>query len=522
MSKVLSIDNLHVAIDGKEILRGVDLTLRQGEVHALMGPNGSGKSTLSYALMGHPNYEVTEGSATLDGVDLLALEPDERAKAGLFLAFQYPTSIPGVTVANFLRHAVTNVRNPDRKEGEDLIPMRDFRKELREQMDELGIDQEFARRYLNEGFSGGEKKRAEILQLAMLRPAFAILDETDSGLDIDAVRIVSEGVNQVAARHGTGVLVITHYERILTYIKPQFVHILFGGRIVENGGPELVDAPRERGLRLGPREVPRGRPGRGRAGTASKRRRPASWPSEPVDPDSTTIRLIEEEGTTPMATDLNLQVAGIKDDYKYGFRDSDDNYSFKSGKGLTREIVEPDLGDEERAAVDARLPPQGARRLLARSRPRPGAATCATLNFDDIHYYMKAADRQGKTWDDVPAEIKNTFDKLGIPEAERKFLAGVGAQYESEVVYHSLREDLQKKGVIFVDTDTALREHPDLVQRVLRHDHPDPRQQVRRARTRRSGSAARSSTSRPASRSTSRSRPTSGSTPRTWASSSGR
>jgi Fe-S cluster assembly ATP-binding protein len=240
MSKVLRIENLHVAIDGKEILRGVDLTLRQGEIHALMGPNGSGKSTLSNALMGHPRYEVTSGSITLDGVDLLGLEPDERAKAGLFLAFQYPTAIPGVTLANFLRHAVSNVRKPDRKEGEDLIPMRDFRKELREQMDELGVDQEFARRYLNEGFSGGEKKRAEILQLAMLRPAFAILDETDSGLDIDAVRIVSEGVNRIAGRHGSGILVITHYERILNYIKPQFVHILFGGRIVESGGPELV------------------------------------------------------------------------------------------------------------------------------------------------------------------------------------------------------------------------------------------------------------------------------------------
>src|SRR5919112_1758435 len=241
MSKVLSIENLHVAIDGKEILKGVDLTLRQGEVHALMGPNGSGKSTLSYALMGHPNYEVTEGEATLDGVNLLELEADDRAKAGLFLAFQYPTSIPGVTVANFLRHAVTNVRHPDRKEGEDLMPMREFRKELREQMDELGMDQEFARRYLNEGFSGGEKKRAEVLQLAMLRPAFAILDETDSGLDIDAVRVVSEGVNRVAARNQTGILVITHYQRILNYIKPGFVHILFGGRIVESGGPELVD-----------------------------------------------------------------------------------------------------------------------------------------------------------------------------------------------------------------------------------------------------------------------------------------
>jgi Fe-S cluster assembly ATP-binding protein len=241
MSKVLSINNLHVAIGGKEILKGVDLTIQQGEVHALMGPNGSGKSTLSYALMGHPNYEVTAGTATLDGRDLLEMEPDERAKAGLFLAFQYPTSIPGVTVANFLRHAVTNVRKPDRKEGEDLVPMRDFRKEMRAQMDELGMDPEFARRYLNEGFSGGEKKRAEVLQLAMLRPAFAILDETDSGLDIDAVRVVSEGVNRVAAKDDTGVLVITHYQRILNYIKPGFVHILFGGRIVESGGPELVD-----------------------------------------------------------------------------------------------------------------------------------------------------------------------------------------------------------------------------------------------------------------------------------------
>jgi Fe-S cluster assembly ATP-binding protein len=191
--------------------------------------------------MGHPNYEVTEGTVTLDGRNLLELEADERAKAGIFLAFQYPTSIPGVTVANFLRHAVTNVRNPDRKEGEDLMPMREFRKEMREKMDELGMDAEFARRYLNEGFSGGEKKRAEVLQLAMLRPSFAILDETDSGLDIDAVRVVSEGVNKVAARDGTGVLVITHYQRILNYIKPGFVHILYGGRIVENGGPELVE-----------------------------------------------------------------------------------------------------------------------------------------------------------------------------------------------------------------------------------------------------------------------------------------
>lgn len=239
-TKTLRIENLHVSVEGKPILRGVNLTINQGETHALMGPNGSGKSTLSYALMGHPNYEITDGSAYIGDVNLLELEADERAKAGLFLAFQYPTSIPGVTMANFLRHAVTNVRMPDRKEGEDLISMRDFRKELKQKMDELGMDSDFARRYLNEGFSGGEKKRAEVLQLAMLQPSFAILDETDSGLDIDAVRVVSEGVNRVAKAQGTGVLVITHYQRILNYIQPQFVHILYGGRIVENGGPELV------------------------------------------------------------------------------------------------------------------------------------------------------------------------------------------------------------------------------------------------------------------------------------------
>ena len=247
MSKVLRIENLHVAIDGKEILKGVNLTINQGEVHALMGPNGSGKSTMSYALAGHPNYEVTEGAAYIDGVNIIDMEADERAKAGLFLAFQYPTSIPGVTVANFLRHAVTNIRNPERKEGHELVSMREFRKELKKEMDDLGMDPDFARRYLNEGFSGGEKKRAEVLQLAMLKPAFAILDETDSGLDIDAVRVVSEGVNRVAAANGTGLLVITHYQRILTYIKPSHVHILFGGRIVESAGPELVTLLEEKG-----------------------------------------------------------------------------------------------------------------------------------------------------------------------------------------------------------------------------------------------------------------------------------
>jgi Fe-S cluster assembly ATP-binding protein len=234
----LSIRNLHVSVEGKEILKGVDLIVRQGEVHALMGPNGTGKSTLAYALMGHPNYEVTAGEAWFKGQNIVELEPDERSRLGVFLAFQYPVSIPGVSVANFLRSAINARRraeNPDDKG----IPIPEFRKTLKDKMDLLKMDHNFAGRYLNEGFSGGEKKRAEILQMATLRPEIAILDETDSGLDIDALRIVSEGVNALRGPE-LGVLVITHYQRILNYIKPDVVHIMLGGRIVESGGADLA------------------------------------------------------------------------------------------------------------------------------------------------------------------------------------------------------------------------------------------------------------------------------------------
>lgn len=239
MSSLLSIRDLHVSVDGKPILRGVSLDLRQGEVHALMGPNGSGKSTLAYALVGHPKYEITQGSITLDGQPLNELDPCQRARLGLFLAFQYPVTIPGVKVADFLRHAVSNIRHPQRKEGEGLIPMREFRKELKQRMDELGMDPEFARRYLNEGFSGGEKKRMEILQLAMLKPKFAILDETDSGLDSDAVRVVSEGLKRLSGPE-MGVLIITHHERLLEYNVPQFTHVMLAGKIVETGDASLA------------------------------------------------------------------------------------------------------------------------------------------------------------------------------------------------------------------------------------------------------------------------------------------
>jgi Fe-S cluster assembly ATP-binding protein len=234
----LVIKNLHVSIDGKEILKGLDLTVRQGEVHALMGPNGSGKSTLAYSLMGHPFYEVTEGEVWFKGQNILELEPDERSHLGLFLAFQYPVSIPGVTVANFLRTAINAHRKAENQEDKGIsIP--DFRRLLTGKMNLLKMDNSFAGRYLNEGFSGGEKKRAEILQMATLQPEIAILDEPDSGLDIDALRIVSEGVNALAGPQ-LGVLVITHYQRILNYIKPNYVHIMLNGRVVESGGPELA------------------------------------------------------------------------------------------------------------------------------------------------------------------------------------------------------------------------------------------------------------------------------------------
>ncbi len=234
----LSIRNLQVSVEGKEILKGVDLTVNQGEVHALMGPNGTGKSTLAYALMGHPNYEVTGGEAWFKGQNILELEPDERSRLGVFLAFQYPVSIPGVSVANFLRTAINARRRAENPEDKG-IPIPEFRKTLKEKMDLLKMDHNFAGRYLNEGFSGGEKKRAEILQMATLRPEIAILDETDSGLDIDALRIVSEGVNALRGPE-LGVLVITHYQRILNYIKPDVVHIMLGGRIVESGGADLA------------------------------------------------------------------------------------------------------------------------------------------------------------------------------------------------------------------------------------------------------------------------------------------
>jgi len=241
---VLEIRNLQVSVvtdaGNKEILRGVDLTIKSGETHAIMGPNGSGKSTLAYSIAGHPKYLITGGSVTLDGTDVLEMSVDERAKAGLFLAMQYPVEVPGVSVSNFLRTAVTAIRGEAPK-------VRTWVGEVKEAMASLNIDTAFSERNVNEGFSGGEKKRHEILQMELLRPKIAILDETDSGLDVDALRIDSEGVNRVKANSDLGVMLITHYTRILRYIKPDFVHVFANGKIVEEGGPELADKLEEKG-----------------------------------------------------------------------------------------------------------------------------------------------------------------------------------------------------------------------------------------------------------------------------------
>jgi Fe-S cluster assembly ATP-binding protein len=237
---LLEIKNLHVALeDGTEIVRGVDLSVDRDQVHAIMGPNGSGKSTLAYALMGHPAYEITEGQVLLDGEDVVEMGADERAQRGLFLAFQYPHAVPGVTVASFLRSALNALRKARAGGEDDPIKIPEFRKDLTEAMESLRVPKEMTSRYLNDGFSGGEKKRVEILQMALLKPSIAVLDETDSGLDIDALRIVADGVRKLVGPE-MGALVITHYQRILNYIEPDFVHVFVDGKIVEEGGPELA------------------------------------------------------------------------------------------------------------------------------------------------------------------------------------------------------------------------------------------------------------------------------------------
>ena len=426
----LEIRNLHVALeDGTEIVKGVDLEVDLGQKHAIMGPNGSGKSTLAYALMGHPAYEVTEGQILFEGVDLTELGADERAQRGLFLAFQYPHAVPGVTVTSFLRSAINAQRKAANGGEEDPVRIPEFRTELLAAMEELRVPRELASRYLNDGFSGGEKKRVEILQMAMLKPKIAVLDETDSGLDIDALKIVANGVNSLVGPE-MGALVITHYQRILDYVTPDFVHVFVDGRIVADGGPELAHKLEADGYE-------------------------AFTPAGVGGGDMSSTHETEV-------------VRDIRSEYKYGFSNPDaaKDYFFKSGRGISHEVVE--------AIAEHKNEPDWMRQFRHKSldyffaRPMPSwGADLSGIDFENIYYYIKPTEKQADSWEDLPADIKDTWDKLGIPEAEKKYLAGVGAQYESEVVYHKLQADLEAKGVLFLDMDSGLREHEDIVKQYM-------------------------------------------------------
>ena len=423
---LLEIKNLHVALeDGTEIVKGVDLSVDPNEVHAIMGPNGSGKSTLAYALMGHPGYEITEGEILFDGENLVEMGPDERAQRGLFLAFQYPHAIPGVTVTSFLRSAINAVRKARAGGQDDPVPVPEFRKDVLAAMDQLKVPRELAQRYINDGFSGGEKKRVEILQMAMLKPRMAILDETDSGLDIDALKVVAEGV-QVSRRTGDG----RRGDHPLP-AHPQLHHARLRARLRGRG---------YRGRRR-PRASAQARGGRVRGVHAGIR------------------------GRRVVAVTESEIVKGIGSDYevKYGFHVPED-YFFKSGRGLSHELVDAISSHKDEPDWMRKFRHKALEYFNARPLPRWGG-NVAGIDFDNIFYYIKPTEGQADAWEDLPADIKDTWDKLGIPEAEKKYLAGVGAQYESEVVYHKLQDELTKQGVLFLDMDSGLREHEDIVRK---------------------------------------------------------
>ena len=480
----LEIKNLHVALeDGTEIVKGVDLSVDLNEKHAIMGPNGSGKSTLAYALMGHPAYEITEGEILLDGENIVEAGADERAQKGLFLAFQYPHAIPGVTVTSFLRSAINAIRKARAGGKDDPIPVKEFRTEILAAMERLKVPRELASRYLNDGFSGGEKKRVEILQMALLQPKIAILDETDSGLDIDALRIVANGVNELVSAE-MGALVITHYQRILNYVTPDHVHVFVGGKIVAERRPGARAQARGRGLRC---LHPEGRGG---------------------------------GGMSASETDV---VKGIRSEYKYGFSNSDEaeNYFFKSGRGLSHEIVE--------AIAEHKKEPDWMRKFRHKSldyflaRPLPDLGRQRRRDRLREHLLLHQADREaGVTLGGPAGRHPRHLGQAGhprggeeVPRRGRRPVRVGGRLPQAPGRPRGEGRHLPRHGL----GAPRARGHR---QAVHGDDHPAERQQVRGSELGRLVGRARSSTCRPASRSSCRSRPTSASTRRTWASSSAR
>ena len=419
---LLELKNLHVALeDGTEIVKGVDLAVDTNEIHAIMGPNGSGKSTLAYALMGHPAYEITEGQILFDGEDVTELEADERAQRGLFLAFQYPHAIPGVTVTSFLRAAINAIRKARNGGEDDPVKIKDFRQDMLAAMEKLKVPRELAQRYLNDGFSGGEKKRVEILQMAMLKPRIAVLDETDSGLDIDALKIVADGVSELVGeetgRAGDHALPAD----------PQLHEARFRAR--------LRGRTYRGGRRAGARAQARSRGLRG-----IRRKRKEQWQQRLKPKSSPAFAATTSTASTRSRTTSSSPAAGL---------------SAELVAAISEHKNEPEWMRKYRL--------KSLEYFMARPMPEWGG-DLSEIDFDNIFYYIRPTEKQAKSWEDVPPEIKDTWDKLGIPEAEQKYLAGVGAQYESEVVYHKLQEDLEKQGVIFMDMDSGLREHEELVK----------------------------------------------------------
>ena len=414
-STLLEIRDLHVGIDGNEILKGIDLKIGPGEIHAIMGRNGSGKTTTANVIMGHPDFDVEKGDVVLEGESLLELEAWERARKGVFLSFQYPQAVPGLQVGNFLRKSVASIRGEDEAKGSV------FRKELTSAMESLDIPRSFMSRYVNDGFSGGEKKRFEILQLMLLKPRLAVLDETDSGLDIDGIRTVSEGVNAAIRGTDSAALIITHYSRILEHVQPDMVHVLLDGRIVASGGPELATKLEERGY---------------------------EWLNGGVINVSGDSEAREAVG-----------------EYKAGWHDPE-NSTIRFDFGLSEEVVRQisELKEEPEWMTDIRV--KAFKHFSERPMPTWGnTSMLEEIDFENICYYLKSSDSTERDWEDVPDDIRNTFERLGIPEAEQKWLSGVTAQYESEAVYHSIREDLEKQGVIFLDMDSGLKEYPEIVKK---------------------------------------------------------